>query len=61
MVLRGEGAAPSELKPITPAPIRETNFRDAVPPGARYAYAVQAVDKTGNVSPMSNRVDETAR
>lgn len=61
VVLRGEGAAPSELKPITPAPIRETNFRDAVQPGARYAYAVQAVDKTGNVSPVSNRVDETAR
>lgn len=61
VVLRGEGAAPAELKPITPAPIHETNFRDAVQPGARYAYAVQAVDKTGNVSPMSNRVEEAAR
>jgi hypothetical protein len=51
----------TELTPVTTAPITDTNFRDAVPAGARATYAVQAVDKAGNVSPVSNRIAETAR
>jgi hypothetical protein len=56
-------AMPSDgnLVSITPAPIKETTFKDTVPAGIRVAYAVQAVDKAGNVSPMSTRVEETAR
>ena len=38
-------AAAATLTPITPAPIQETSFTDTVPPGRRYVYAVQAVDK----------------
>ena len=63
IVLRGE--APGDtLQPITPAPIRETNFRDTtVKPGVRYIYAVVAVDTATprNTSPQSARVEETAR
>jgi hypothetical protein len=47
--------------PITPAPIRETTFNDAVPPGTRYVYAVRAIDRWGNISEMSNRVEDTVR
>jgi len=49
------------LMPLTPAPIQLTTFRDTVARGARFAYAVQAVDKAGNASPESARVEETAR
>jgi fibronectin type 3 domain-containing protein len=49
------------LVPITASPIRETTFRDAVQAGVVYVYAVAAVDRAGNVSPLSNRVEETAR
>jgi hypothetical protein len=60
LVLRG--AAPGEtLASITPSPIHETTFRDSVPTGTRYVYTVQAVDKAGNISAPSNRVEETAR
>jgi hypothetical protein len=61
LVLRGE--APDEkLRALTPAPVGETTYRDtAVRPGQRYVYAVVAVDRAGNVSPPSNRVEETAR
>jgi hypothetical protein len=63
IVLRGE--APGDtLQPLTPAPIRETNFRDTtVKPGVRYIYAVVAVDNATppNTSPHSARVEETAR
>ena len=44
-----------------PAPIADTNFKDTVPSGVRYTYAVVAVDKHGNKSAPSNTVDETAR
>ena len=58
IVLRA--AAPSEtFTPITPAPIQESTFRDAVQPGVRYVYAVQAVDKAGNRSAPSNRTEPT--
>jgi predicted small lipoprotein YifL len=50
-----------DLKKITPDAIKETTYKDTVPAGARVAYAVQAVDKAGNVSPMSMRVEESAR
>lgn len=49
------------LTAITPSPVRETTFRDAVPAGTAYVYAVAAADRAGNVSPLSNRVEETAR
>jgi hypothetical protein len=59
LVLRGTSTA--SLAPITPAPIADTNFKDTVPSGVRYTYAVIAVDKYGNKSDRSNTVDETAR
>ena len=56
------GIAPAEtLERVTPAPIQDARFTDAVKPGVRYVYAVQAVDKAGNVGRASNRVEETAR
>jgi hypothetical protein len=56
------GVAPGDsLQQITPAPLEETTFRDGVQPGTVYVYEVKAVDKAGNVSAPSNRVQETAR
>jgi hypothetical protein len=49
------------LMPVTPAPIQLTMFRDTVPRGARFAYAVQAIDKAGNAGPASAQVEEMAR
>ncbi len=46
---------------ITPMPIHETGFRDTGEPGVKYTYAVQAVDQAGNLSAMSERIEETAR
>jgi hypothetical protein len=61
VVLRGE--APGDtLQPLTPQPIRETRFSDtSAKVGVTYAYVVIAVDKAGNRSAASNRVQETAR
>jgi hypothetical protein len=59
VVSRGRG--PDGMKPLTPAPIAETTFRDVVDRGVRYAYIVTAVDRAGNVSGPSARVEETAR
>jgi predicted small lipoprotein YifL len=59
LVLRGTSTG--SLAPITSAPIADTNFKDTVPSGVRYTYAVIAVDKYGNKSGRSNTVDETAR
>jgi hypothetical protein len=54
--------APSEdLQPITKDVLVEASFKDVVPAGVRYVYAVRAVDKSGNASASSNRVEETAR
>jgi hypothetical protein len=54
--------APAErLDVIVSTPIVETTFNDAVQPGLRFVYAVSAVDKAGNASAPSNRVEETAR
>jgi len=56
------GVAPDgELAPVSPAPIRETAFQDRVPGGVRYIYAVKAVDKAGNASEPSERIEEAAR
>jgi hypothetical protein len=60
LVLRGP-APGANLQPITPTVIHETTFHDTVPPGAHYVYAIEAVDKAGNVSRPSTPVDETAR
>ncbi len=63
IVLRGE--APGDtLQPLMPAPIHETNYRDAtVKPGVRYVYVVVAVDTATppNTSARTARVEETAR
>lgn len=63
LVLRGE--APGDtLQALTPAPIRETTYRDTtVKPGVRYVYAIVAVDaaKPPNTSPQSARYEEIAR
>jgi hypothetical protein len=62
LVLRGEDDGP--LAQLTPAPVRETTYRDAaVRAGVRYVYAVVAVDAATppNASAQSNRVEETAR
>jgi len=59
LVLRGASGA--GLEPITPTPIQDPRFHDEVKAGVPYAYAVKAVDKAGNVSKESNRVEETAR
>ena len=63
LVLRGE--APGEtLQALTPSPVPGTTFSDtAVKAGVRYVYVVVAVDNAvpQNVSPQSNRAEETAR
>jgi hypothetical protein len=67
LILRGEiGAAgpPATLTPLTAQPIRETTYRDDTPRrGARYVYAVVAIDGATppNRSVESNRVEEGAR
>jgi fibronectin type 3 domain-containing protein len=63
LVLRGEGPD-GALAAITPAPIKETSYRDTtVKPGTRYVYAIVAVDTAtpSNMSAQSARVEETAR
>jgi hypothetical protein len=61
MVLRGDSPGDT-LRPLTPSPIRESTYRDAtVTPGARYFYAITAVDRSGNASPRSAPVEGTAR
>ena len=59
LVLRGKSA--DDLVAITESPVAEPTFRDTVPSGATFTYAVKAVDKAGNASALSNRVQETVR
>lgn len=60
-VLRGEVPGDT-LRPITTEPVAAATYRDeTVKPGTRYVYAVVAVDRAGNMSPQSNRQEETAR
>jgi hypothetical protein len=67
LILRGEiGAAgpPATLTQLTAQPVRETTYRDDTPRrGARYVYAVVAIDGATppNRSVESNRVEEGAR
>jgi len=49
------------LAPITPRPVDMATYRDVVAPGTRVTYAIQAVDRAGNVSPLSEPVVEVAR
>jgi len=61
IVLRGE-APGATLQPLMNAPITETRYADrTAKPGVRYAYQIVAVDKAGNRSALSNRVEEAAR
>ncbi len=60
VVLRAT-APGGNLQPITKEPIVDASFKDVVPAGVRYVYAVRAVDKSGNVSAISDRVEESAR
>jgi hypothetical protein len=59
-VLRGEPGAATLMR-LTPTPIQETAYTDAVPAGSRYVYAIVAVDQANNVSEPSERKEETAR
>jgi hypothetical protein len=61
VVLRGE-APGAALEALMKDPIKETRYADRTTrPNARYVYAIVAVDKTGNRSAPSNRVEEAAR
>jgi hypothetical protein len=61
LVLRGDVPG-GTLQPLMREPIKETRYADRTArPGVRYAYEVIAVDKAGNRSPSSNRVEEAAR
>ena len=61
LVLRGEGPG-ATLTPLMTDPIAATTYSDSsVRAGSLYIYAVVAVDKAGNRSAESNRVEETAR
>jgi len=60
LVLRGADLA-GALEPLTPSPIPNSSYTDSVPPGAHFVYAIQAVDRAGNVSQESQRIEETAR
>jgi hypothetical protein len=55
------GVSADKLEPITPMPLADPTFTDSVQSGARYVYAVEAIDKAGNIGPMSNHAEETAR
>jgi len=60
-VWRGQ-AGSATLTDLTTEPVLATSYRDeTVKPGVRYIYAVIAIDKAGNRSGESNRVEETAR
>lgn len=61
LVLRGE-AGGATLTALTSAPVTTPSYRDeSITAGVRYTYAVVAVDRAGNRSAESNRVDETAQ
>jgi predicted small lipoprotein YifL len=63
IVLRGE-APGATLQALNTEPVTANTYRDeTVRPGTRYVYVVVAVDNAvpQNVSPQSNRVEETAR
>ena len=59
VVFRATGDEP--LKQLTHDPIAEASYKDTVQSGLHFTYAVSAVDKAGNISEPSNRVEESAR
>lgn len=61
LILRGE--APGDtLQPLMAGPMKETRYADrSVRAGVRYVYQIIAIDKAGNRSAPSGRVEETAR
>ncbi len=60
LVFRGSPpGTPSQQ--ITPEPIEPAMFNDEVARGVRYAYAVRAIDKAGNVSEPSALAEGMAR
>ena len=60
VVLRGVAPGDS-LQPITPSPIAATVYEDKVAPGTTYVYAVRAADRSGNLGPLSAKVEDAAR
>lgn len=61
VILRGE-ATGATLQPLVREPIRDTRYADRTTQGnVRYVYVIVAVDKAGNRSAPSIRVEETAR
>jgi hypothetical protein len=61
VVLRGE-APGATLQPLFRDPIKDTRYADRTAgANVRYAYAIVAVDKAGNRSAPSNKVEEAAR
>jgi hypothetical protein len=61
LVLRGTTPAAPDQE-LTPAPIKETTFRDvAAAQGTRFSYVVVSVDTAGNRSRPSNQVEDAAR
>jgi hypothetical protein len=61
LILRAE-APGATLQPLMQAPIRDTRYADRTArPNVRYSYAVVAVDKAGNRSQPSTKVEEAAR
>jgi hypothetical protein len=59
LVLRSVSGGPLQL--MTDTPIQDPRFHDDVKSGLSFMYVVKAIDKAGNVSGESNRVEETAR
>ena len=61
LVLRGDVPG-DKLAPLTPAPIGDAAYVDnSIRRNRTYVYEVIAVDKTGNQSAPSNRVEESIR
>lgn len=63
LVLRAD-AADETLRPLTPAPVRDTVYRDeTVKPDVRYVYAIVAVDSAAppNSSAPSGRAEAVGR
>jgi hypothetical protein len=60
LVFRGR-APGTAAQQVTPEPIEQAMFNDEVARGVRYAYAVKAVDKAGNVSEPSAPAEGIAR
>ena len=61
VVLRSD-AAGATLQPLFKDPIRETRYADRTARAdVRYVYVIVAVDKSGNRSAPSNKVEEAAR